>query len=162
MATNKHGPDTRLEYPPSAAGSPSTRTFERSSHDFRVKVVYSRIFYRLRFRKMIITSGKLKAVSSPPFWEGCWETGGPADGMEEELGGLTTGCPSPLPLGCGCPAWVRRCNSCVSLSLWWSVAVLAAIGLLGVGSTVTKIMSIHNFNIHLMTKLMPYNREKEN
>ena len=101
--------------------------------------------------KMIITSGKLKAVSSPPFWEGCWETGGPAaaDGMEEELGGLTTGCPCPLPLGCGCPAWFRRCNSCVSLSLWWSVAVLAAIGLLGVGSTVTKMISIHNCNIHL-------------
>ena len=118
------------------------------SHNFGVKVVYRRIFYRLQFRKMIITSGKLKAVSSPPFWEGCWETGGPADGMEEELGGLTTGCPSPLPLGCGCPVWFRRCNSCVSLSLWWSVAVLAAIGLLGVGSTVTKIMSIHNFNIH--------------
>ena len=161
MATNKHGPDTWLEYPLSAAGSPSTRKFERSSRDFGVKVVYSRIFYRLRFRKMIITSGKLKAVSSPPFWEGCWETGGPAaaDGMEEELGGLTTGCPCPLPLGCGL---VRRCNSWVSLSLWWSVEVLAAIGLLGVGSTVTKIMSIHNFNIHLMTKLMPYNRGKEN
>lgn len=30
MATNKHGPDTWLEYPPSTAGSPSTRKFERS------------------------------------------------------------------------------------------------------------------------------------
>lgn len=78
-----------------------------------------------------VTSVKLLAA---PFWDGCCDMGGPVTELEKELTGcFTVG--RPLPLGCACPASFSSCNSWVSLSRWRSVAVLAAIGLLGVGST---------------------------
>ena len=63
--------------------------------------------------------------------------GGPVIGPELETVGLAAGCCLPLPLGKACSACFSSCNSCVSLSRWWSAAVLADMGLFGVGSTVS-------------------------
>lgn len=63
--------------------------------------------------------------------------GGRVTGPELETVGLAAGCCLPLPLGKACSACFSSCNSCVSLSRWWSAAVLADIGLFGVGSTVS-------------------------